>query len=135
MFCWWDSLLLTTWTGIDTSNDLLEEMRKDNERKSEGQSFLLEPLLALTGSLTLTQTEAVSGLHKCDLPTQLYLNGKLGIQEAILWLHGRHTQEHRSHLYDEENMVRDRDDHKTSLNPNMIRDSDTVHEEMKWSRR
>ncbi|KAG7014256.1 Polyamine oxidase 1 [Cucurbita argyrosperma subsp. argyrosperma] len=70
--------------GIDTSNALLEEMRKDKERKSEGQSFLLEPLLALTGSLTLTQAETVSGLHKCDLPTQLYLNGKLGIQEAIL---------------------------------------------------
>ncbi|XP_023004527.1 polyamine oxidase 1-like [Cucurbita maxima] len=70
--------------GIDTSNTLLEEMRKDDERKSNGQSFLLEPLLALTESLTLTQTEAASGLHKCDLPTQLYLNSNHGIPEAIL---------------------------------------------------
>jgi len=62
----------------------LEEMRKQKERKSESQAFLLEPLLALTGSLTLTQTEAVPSLHKCDIPTQLYLGGKVGLQEAIL---------------------------------------------------
>ncbi|XP_022770109.1 polyamine oxidase 1-like [Durio zibethinus] len=65
--------------GIDTSKALLEEKRKD-DRKNDNQSFLL----ALTGSLTLTQTDAVSGLHKCDVPTQLYLSGKLGIPEAIL---------------------------------------------------
>lgn len=57
---------------------------KEKERNSESQNFLLEPLLALTGSLTLTHTEAVSGLQKCDIPTQLYLSGKLGIPEAIL---------------------------------------------------
>ncbi|XWS32512.1 hypothetical protein CRYUN_Cryun23aG0164400 [Craigia yunnanensis] len=69
--------------GIDTGKDLLEEIGKD-DRKNDNQTFLLEPLLALTGSLTLTQTDAVSGLHKCDVPTQLYLSGKLGIPEAIL---------------------------------------------------
>ncbi|XVF73611.1 hypothetical protein PTKIN_Ptkin12aG0216100 [Pterospermum kingtungense] len=69
--------------GIDTSKALLEEMGKE-DRKNENQTFLLEPLLALTGSLTLSQTDAVSGLHKCEVPTQLYLSGKLGIPEAIL---------------------------------------------------
>lgn len=108
-------------------------MRKDKERKSDGQSFLLEPLLALTGSLTLTQTEAVSGLHKCDLPTQLYLNGKLGIQEAILWLHGRHVEEHRSRLYVEENMVGDRDDEKMNLNSNSIWDSKPSMKKNAWN--
>ncbi|KAK4540642.1 hypothetical protein RGQ29_031826 [Quercus rubra] len=68
--------------GIDTSKALLEEIRK--ERKTENQNHLLEPLLALTGSLTLTQADAVSSLHKCDIPTQLYLSGKLSIPEAIL---------------------------------------------------
>ncbi|XP_012065601.1 polyamine oxidase 1 [Jatropha curcas] len=71
-------------SGIDTSKSLLEVMREEKGRKNESQTFLLEPLLALTGSLTLTQTEAVSSLHKCDIPTQLYLSGKLGIPEAIL---------------------------------------------------
>ncbi|XVF22923.1 hypothetical protein REPUB_Repub12eG0212600 [Reevesia pubescens] len=73
--------------GIDTSKAILEEIRKDErkiENQNQNQNFLLEPLLALTGSLTLTQTDAVSGLHKCDVPTQLYLTGKLGIPEAIL---------------------------------------------------
>ena len=65
---------------------MLEEIRK--ERKTENQNHLLEPLLALTGSLTLTQADAVSSLHKCDIPTQLYLSGKLSIPEAILWLYG-----------------------------------------------
>ncbi|KAG6630298.1 polyamine oxidase 1-like [Carya illinoinensis] len=70
--------------GIDTGKALIEEIRK--ERKSDQSSNnLLEPLLALTGStLTLTKTETVSNLHKCDLPTQLYLSGKLGLPEAIL---------------------------------------------------
>ena len=65
---------------------MLEEIRK--ERKTENQNHLLEPLLALTGSLTLTQADAVSSLHKCDIPTQLYLSGKLSIPEAILWPYG-----------------------------------------------
>ncbi|PON57535.1 Flavin amine oxidase [Trema orientale] len=71
--------------GIDTGKAIVEEMGKDRERKSENQTFLLEPLLALTGSLTLTQTDTtVSGPHKCEIPTQLYLSSKIGIQEAIL---------------------------------------------------
>lgn len=68
-------------TGIDTGKALVDEIRK--ERKSESKNHLLEPLLALTGSLTLTQTD-VSSLHKCDIRTQLYLRGKLVIPEAIL---------------------------------------------------
>ena len=71
-------------SGIDTGKTLLEEIRKDKERKSDNQTLLFEPLLALTGSLTLSQQETVSNLHKCDIPTQLYLSGKLGIPEAIL---------------------------------------------------
>ena len=61
-------------------------MQKEEERQNaeKSQTFLLEPLLALTGSLTLTQTEAVSNLHKCDIPTHLYLSDKLGLPEAIL---------------------------------------------------
>ncbi|KAK4372144.1 hypothetical protein RND71_007528 [Anisodus tanguticus] len=72
-------------SGIDTTNALLEEMRRDDGRKNESQAFLLEPLLALTGSLTSTQAETVSSLHKCDIPRQLFLsNSKLGLPEAIL---------------------------------------------------
>ncbi|KAF3437936.1 hypothetical protein FNV43_RR20692 [Rhamnella rubrinervis] len=74
--------------GIDTGKALVEEMGKESTERnsscSENQAFLLEPLLALTGSLTLTQTETVQALHKCDIPTQLYLSSKIGIQEAIL---------------------------------------------------
>ncbi|KAJ8573585.1 hypothetical protein K7X08_010096 [Anisodus acutangulus] len=71
-------------SGIDTTNALLEEMRRDDGMKNESQAFLLEPLLALTGSLTLTQAETVSSLHKCDIPRQLFLsNSKLGLPEAI----------------------------------------------------
>lgn len=70
--------------GIDTGKALLEEIRKENERESESQNLLLEPLLALTGSLTMSKSETVSNIHKCDIPTQLYLSGKLGIPEAIL---------------------------------------------------
>ncbi|XP_006598273.1 polyamine oxidase 1 isoform X2 [Glycine max] len=66
--------------GIDTSKALLEEMRKEKE----SQTLLLEPLLALTGPLTMSKPETVSNIHKCDIPTQLYLSGKLGIPEAIL---------------------------------------------------
>lgn len=61
-----------------------KESTERNSSCSENQAFLLEPLLALTGSLTLTQTETVQALHKCDIPTQLYLSSKIGIQEAIL---------------------------------------------------
>ncbi|XP_057512977.1 polyamine oxidase 1 [Actinidia eriantha] len=70
--------------GIDTSKALLEELREE-ERKNDSQTFLLEPLLALTGSLTLTQSDAVSGLHKWEIPRQLFLSSnKLGLPEAIL---------------------------------------------------
>ncbi|KAL0283315.1 UNVERIFIED_CONTAM: Polyamine oxidase 1 [Sesamum angustifolium] len=56
-------------SGIDTSKALLEEMRADKERKSsENQSFLIEPLLALTGTLPLAQPDTVSNLHKFDIP-------------------------------------------------------------------
>lgn len=58
----------------------MEKEQKEKERKSDNRTFLLEPLLALT----LTQTETVSNLHKCEIPTQLYLSSKIGIQEAIL---------------------------------------------------
>lgn len=70
--------------GIDTGKALVEEIRKEKERESESQTLLLEPLLALTGSLTMSKPETVSNIHKCDIPTQLYLSGKLGIPEAIL---------------------------------------------------
>ncbi|KAL5078079.1 hypothetical protein RYX36_017063 [Vicia faba] len=70
--------------GIDTGKALVEEIRKENERESDNQTLLLEPLLALTGSLTMSKPESVSNIHKCDIPTQLYLSGKLGIPEAIL---------------------------------------------------
>lgn len=59
--------------GIDSSKELLEEMRKDRERKSESQTQSLGPLLALS---------------ECNIPRQLYLRGKLGMAEPILWLYG-----------------------------------------------
>ncbi|XP_057522015.1 polyamine oxidase 1 isoform X2 [Amaranthus tricolor] len=49
-------------TGIDTANALLEEMRT--------QTFELEPLLASTGSLTLSRSEKTSNIHKYELPRQ-----------------------------------------------------------------
>ncbi|KAB2594762.1 polyamine oxidase 1 [Pyrus ussuriensis x Pyrus communis] len=68
--------------GIETGKALLEEMEKEKERtsESENQTFLLEPFLALTGSLSLTQNDAVSSL-KCDIPRKSYLSGKVGIPE------------------------------------------------------
>ncbi|KAE8701619.1 Polyamine oxidase 1 [Hibiscus syriacus] len=67
--------------GIDTGETVVEEIRRDERQNDkQNQNFLLEPLLALT----LTQADAVSSLHKCDVPTQLYLRSKLGIPEAIL---------------------------------------------------
>ncbi|KAK4414487.1 Polyamine oxidase 1 [Sesamum alatum] len=74
-------------SGIDTSKALLEEMRMEKERKSsENQSFLIEPLLALTGTLPLSQPDTVSNLHKFDIRRrQLFLHtSKLGVPEAIL---------------------------------------------------
>ncbi|XP_071931733.1 polyamine oxidase 1-like isoform X2 [Coffea arabica] len=70
-------------SGIDTSKALLDEMRKDKGRKNENQAFLLEPLLALTESLA--QPDAVSNLHKYDIPRKLFLSSsKLGLPEAIV---------------------------------------------------
>lgn len=71
--------------GIDTGESLLEEMRKEKNGKIDSPGFLFEPLLALTGSLSLTQNDAVGGnIHKCDIPTRLHLRNELGIPEAIL---------------------------------------------------
>ncbi|KAJ4978428.1 hypothetical protein NE237_009208 [Protea cynaroides] len=66
-------------SGIDTGKALLEEIKREEERKKESQTFLLEPLLALTGSLTLTQKK-VMGLHKWDIARQLLISGKLAIK-------------------------------------------------------
>ncbi|KAL2932388.1 Polyamine oxidase 1 [Bienertia sinuspersici] len=71
--------------GIDSANALLEEMRTEKGRKNDStQPSLLEPLLALTGSLTLSQTENMSNLHKYELPRQIFLGSNLGLSEAIL---------------------------------------------------
>ncbi|XP_054817221.1 polyamine oxidase 1 isoform X2 [Prosopis cineraria] len=72
--------------GIDTSEALLEDMRKEIvERKSESQTLFIEPFLACTEKLTnLSQPDTVSSPHKCDIPTQKYLCGKVGFPEAIL---------------------------------------------------
>ncbi|KAK6928766.1 Amine oxidase [Dillenia turbinata] len=69
-------------SGIDTSQALLEEIRKEKEKEriNETHSFLLEPYLALT----LSQTDTVAGLHKCEVPRQVFLSRKMGIPEAIL---------------------------------------------------
>nr|GMC84481.1 polyamine oxidase 1 [Ipomoea batatas] len=73
-------------SGIDTCNDLLKEMRKEEEeRKRKSVGVLLEPLLALTGSLRLKKADALSGLHKWDIPRLLFLSSnKLGLPKAIL---------------------------------------------------
>lgn len=70
-------------SGHNTDKGLLREIGMENENKSGHGTFLLEPLISLSDSLTLSQTE---GLHKCDLTTQLYLSSSsnLGIQEGIL---------------------------------------------------
>ncbi|XP_058077622.1 polyamine oxidase 1 isoform X2 [Magnolia sinica] len=72
-------------SGIDTSNAVLEAMRKDKEknRGTRLKNPFLQPLLALTESLSLTQQDAVSRLQKWDVARQLFLSGKLVIQEAI----------------------------------------------------
>lgn len=67
--------------GIDSANALLQEMMTEKGRKSNStQPFLLEPMLALRGSLTLSQTERVPNLHKYELPRQIFL----GMSEASL---------------------------------------------------
>lgn len=111
--------------GISTSKALLQDMEKDKERKSESQAFLLEPLLALTGSLALTQTDAVSGPHKCEIPTQLYLSSKIGIQEAILWL--EEPVDTHPHLDEVEHMITERDVEK-GLDRNHVRALRAIHE-------
>lgn len=87
-------------SGIDTTKALLEAMmmgeedeNEEDEEEQEGsmkerrgleRPFLLEPLLALTE--TLTQQGAVSQLQKWDSARQLYFRGKLSIiqqQQAI----------------------------------------------------
>ncbi|CAI0393810.1 unnamed protein product [Linum tenue] len=67
--------------GIETSQSVVEDIRLLKERETENQTFLLEPFLA---SLTLSQTEAVSNMHKCDIPAQLCISSNLGLSEAIL---------------------------------------------------
>ena len=122
-------IMYMIYIGINTGKALLEEMGQDKERKSENQAFLLEPLLALTGSLTLTQTDTtVSGPHKCEIPTQLYLSGKIGIQEAILWLDGPIVNPHLDEL---ENMITKRDV-KKGLDINSVQALGAIHE-INWS--
>ncbi|XP_057248728.1 polyamine oxidase 1 isoform X1 [Beta vulgaris subsp. vulgaris] len=71
--------------GIDSANTLLEEMRTEKGRQNNSTSpFLLEPLLALTGSLTLSPSEKISKIHKYELPRQIFLGSNLGLPEAIL---------------------------------------------------
>ncbi|CAA2958176.1 polyamine oxidase 1 [Olea europaea subsp. europaea] len=73
-------------SGIETSEALLEEMRTEKERNGGNQNFLVEPLLALTESLTLAQPDVVSNLHKFNVPRQLFLHNssKPRLPEAIL---------------------------------------------------
>ncbi|XP_057807749.1 polyamine oxidase 1 isoform X2 [Salvia miltiorrhiza] len=69
-------------SGIDTTKALLEEMRREKEWKNENQTFRIEPLIALSGSI---QQDAVSNLRKFDIPRQLFLRtSNLGAPEAIL---------------------------------------------------
>lgn len=64
-------------------------MRKEEERRTLQSSpfkgpFILEPLLALTE--TLNQQRVISCPQKWDLARQLFLSGKLSIQQrAIKW--------------------------------------------------
>ncbi|GAB4828060.1 polyamine oxidase1, flavin-containing amine oxidoreductase [Ancistrocladus abbreviatus] len=71
-------------SGIETAKDLLEKVKLEKERSSEDQKFLLDPLLALSGSLTLTQSETASGLNRFDLPRQILLHSNLSRPKAIL---------------------------------------------------
>lgn len=63
-------------------------MKKEiKERNSESQTLLLEPFIASCAGSLNTQ-DSVPSPHKCDIPTQKYLSGKVGLAEAILWLYG-----------------------------------------------
>ncbi|MED6119307.1 polyamine oxidase1, flavin-containing amine oxidoreductase [Stylosanthes scabra] len=70
--------------GIDSSRAVLEEIRRAKETEDGSQTQLQEPLLGLTESITMSRSDTVSNLHKCDIPKQLYLSGKRGMTEAIL---------------------------------------------------
>lgn len=98
-------------------------MRKEAERKAENQTFMLEPLLALTGSLTLSQTDAVSALNTFDIPRQLFLTSKLGMPEAILWLNGLDDE---SKFSDVQQTYRNGD--QKGLHSNTVRGLDGMHE-------
>eukprot|EP00262_Sarcandra_glabra_P013368 TRINITY_DN3689_c0_g1_i1.p1 TRINITY_DN3689_c0_g1~~TRINITY_DN3689_c0_g1_i1.p1 ORF type:complete len:342 (+),score=28.16 TRINITY_DN3689_c0_g1_i1:48-1028(+) len=74
-------------SGIDTSNALLEVMKKEKEKNRSHhhrvlKSPFLQPLIALTESLTLTPQDAVSHLQKWDIARRLFLSGNLVIQES-----------------------------------------------------
>lgn len=81
-------------TGIETGKTLLDEMRRVEEDRIDMESqrnFLLDPLLSLTESLTLTSTGAVSDFQKWDdistvATSRLFLNNNTSspvTQEAI----------------------------------------------------
>lgn len=72
--------MVSLWTGIDTGEALLDDMKTENDRETDNES-VLQPLLALT----LSQTEIVAGVRNCDIHTQLFhCNNKRGLPEAIL---------------------------------------------------
>ncbi|CAI9769730.1 unnamed protein product [Fraxinus pennsylvanica] len=73
-------------SGIETSEALLEEIRTEKERNGENKAFLVDPLLAFTGSLALAQPDVVSNLHAFNIPRQLFLrcSSKPRLPEAIL---------------------------------------------------
>ncbi|KAI3845386.1 hypothetical protein MKW92_038968, partial [Papaver armeniacum] len=74
---------------IETSKMLLDEISRVEEDHIDMESqrdFLLDPLLALTESLTLTNTGAVSDSQKWDAASRLFLNNSTPspvTQEAI----------------------------------------------------
>lgn len=67
-------------SGIDTAKDLLEEMKLEKERTIESKALLL----ALSESLSISQTKAASNGYKYEIPRQVYLGSNLGAPEAIL---------------------------------------------------
>ncbi|KAF5189575.1 Polyamine oxidase protein [Thalictrum thalictroides] len=73
--------------GIDTSNALLEEMRRKKVRNQASslhlKNYLLQPLLALSEALTSAQRQTLSDISKWEFAQQLFLKGKLAMQEAI----------------------------------------------------
>lgn len=76
------------YAGIDTSKTLLEAMRKEEEERRKMLSrrvkgpFIIEPLLALTE--TLTQQSVSSCLQKWDVARQFFLGGKLAVQQRAV---------------------------------------------------